>query len=169
MAAPGPIHEFERTDMNPLQTAGDGPHATLLACDPQHLPWAPWAMKGAAFKLLGADLDSGRFSLLIRLDKGCHAPAHRHVGAVEGIVLEGGFHYADEPQRRFTAGVYLLEKDGAVHQPVSPEGALMFAVFHGPVEGLAHDGSPTGRIDCRWHIDTWRAFLAAQQTSPALP
>jgi len=155
--------------MIPFQNASDGPHDTLLACDPQQLPWAPWAMKGAAFKLLGADPDTGRFSLLIRLDKGCNAPAHRHVGAVEGIVLEGGFHYADEPQRRFTAGVYLLEKDGAVHQPVSPEGALMFAVFHGPVEGLAHDGSVAGRIDCRWHIDTWSAFLAAQRASPALP
>ncbi len=168
-ALPNLFHTFERTTMNPFQTTSDDMHDTLLACDPRHLPWAPWAMKGAGFKLLSADPDSGRFSLLIRLDKGCNAPAHRHVGAVEGMVLEGGFHYADEPQRRFTAGVYLLEKDGAVHQPVSPEGALMFAVFHGPVEGLADDGSVTGRIDCRWHIDAWSAFLATQQISPQLP
>ncbi len=136
---------------------------TLHACDPQQLPWAPWAMRGAFFKLLSADPETGRFALMIRLEPGCVAPAHRHVAAVEGLVLEGGFHYADDPQRRFTAGIYLLERDGAVHQPVSPEGALMFAVFHGPVEGLAPDGSVAGRIDCRWHIDTWSAVMAAQR------
>jgi anti-sigma factor ChrR (cupin superfamily) len=151
--------------MNSELSATSSALDTLLTCDPQNLPWAPWAMPGASFKLLSADPEHGRFTLLIRLDKGCAAPAHRHIGAVEGIVLEGGFHYADDPDRRFTAGVYLLEKDGAVHQPVSPEGALMFAVFHGPVEGLAEDGSVTGRIGCRWHVETWNAFVAAQPSS----
>lgn len=135
---------------------------TLHACDPRQLPWIRWAMEGAWFKLLSADLDTGRFSLMIKLDKGCTAPIHRHVGAVEGWILEGGFHYADDPQRRFIAGTYLLEKDGAVHQPISPEGAIMFAVFHGPVEGLGPDGSLTGRIGCKWHIETWNAAIAAQ-------
>jgi anti-sigma factor ChrR (cupin superfamily) len=134
---------------------------TLHPCDPQALPWAPWAMEGAWFKLLSADPESGRFSLLIKLDEGCAAPPHRHVGAVEGWILEGGFHYADDPGMRFTAGTYLLEKAGAVHQPLSPEGALMFGVFHGPLEGLAPDGSVTGRIGCRWHIETWNAVLRA--------
>lgn len=132
-------------------------HPTLLACDPAQLPWVPWAMRGAAFKLLSADPDSGRFTLMIRLDKGMRAPLHRHVGAVEGLILEGGFHYSDDPGLRFIAGSYLLERAGAVHQPVSPEGALMFAVFHGAVEGLDECGNVTGRIDCRWHMDTWAA------------
>jgi hypothetical protein len=114
-------------------------------------------MRGASFKLLGADPDSGRFALMIRFEKDARAPLHRHVGAVEGLVLEGGFHYRDDPALRFIAGSYLLERDGAVHEPVSPEGALMFAVFHGAVEGLDRDGNVTGRIDCQWHLDTWLA------------
>lgn len=124
-------------------------------------------MEGAWFKLLSADPDNGRFSLMIRLAKGCKAPAHRHIGAVEGWILEGGFHYVDDPERRFTAGTYLLEKAGAVHEPVSPEGAVMFAVFHGPIEGLATDGSVTGRIGCRWHMETWKAAIAAAKTMEA--
>lgn len=114
-------------------------------------------MRGAQFKLLSADEASGRFTLMIKLAKGVTAPLHRHVGAVEGLVLEGGFHYRDDPQTRFTAGSYLLEKAGAVHQPVSPEGAVMFAVFHGPVEGLDEQGRVTGRVDWKWHVDTWNA------------
>lgn len=130
---------------------------TLHACRPEHSPWAPWAMPGAHFKLLSVDAASGRFTLMIRLDQGLSAPMHRHLGAVEGLVLEGGFHYRDDPGRRFTAGCYLLENDGAVHQPVSPEGAVMFAVFHGPVEGLDEEGRVTGRIDWRWHVRAWNA------------
>lgn len=129
--------------------------------DPQHLPWIPWAMPDSYFKLLSADPGSGRFSLMIRLEKGCVSPRHRHVGAVEGLVLEGGFHYIESPEERFTAGTYLLEPAGCVHQPVSPEGAVMFAVFHGPVEGIDAEGRLTGRVDCQWHIATWDAARRA--------
>jgi len=135
-------------------------HDTLLTHDPQQLPWAPWAMKGAYFKLLSVDAASGRFALMIKLEKGFVAPSHRHIGAVEGLVLEGGFHYADEPHIRFAAGTYLLERDGAVHQPISPEGAVMFAVFQGPVEGLDEEGNITGCIDWKWHAKTWNMFMA---------
>ena len=130
---------------------------TLVPRDPGEMQWVPWAMRGAHFKLLHADPETGRFSLLIKLDKGVTAPVHRHVGAVEGMILEGGFHYQDQPDIRFTAGSYLLENDGAVHQPVSPEGAIMFAVFHGAVEGLDKDGNVAGRIDWKWHVDAWQA------------
>lgn len=135
---------------------------TLVACTPANLPWLPWAMHGAQFKLLSADPHSGRFTLLIRFEKGITAPLHRHIGAVEGYMLEGGFYYQDQPQLTFSAGDYLLENEGAIHQPVSPDGAVMFAVFHGAVEGFDAEGQLTGRIDCQWHIDKWNAALAAQ-------
>jgi len=119
------------------------------------MKWVPWAMNGAYFKLLNADPTTGRFSLLIKVEKGVTAPTHRHVGAVEGYILEGKFHYKDAPEIQFDAGCYLLEKDGTVHQPVSTEGAVMFAVFHGPIEGIDADGNVTGRVDWKWHVDTW--------------
>jgi anti-sigma factor ChrR (cupin superfamily) len=130
---------------------------TLFAANVNELKWVPWAMPGSQFKLLSADPKSGRFSLMIKFEKGVLAPNHRHVGAVEGYILEGGFHYHDDPSKRFTAGSYLLENDGAVHQPVSPEGAVMFAVFHGPVEGLDEAGNVTGKIGWKWHVETWNA------------
>jgi 2,4'-dihydroxyacetophenone dioxygenase len=140
-------------------TSSIRPDDSLHVRDPQHLPWVRWALPGAHFKLLSADPGSGRFTLMIRLEKGCVTPRHRHVGAVEGLVLEGGFHYIENPNERYTAGMYLLEPAGCVHQPVSPEGAVMFAVFHGPVEGINGDGMLTGRVDCAWHIATWNAAM----------
>jgi 2,4'-dihydroxyacetophenone dioxygenase len=139
------------------------PRDTLLSCVPDDLPWVSWPMSGAHFKLLSADPASGRFTLLIKFDKGAAAPMHRHAGAVEGMVLEGGFHYDDDPERRFTAGCYLLETEGAVHRPVSPEGAIMFAVFHGPVEGLDDAGEITGRIGCKWHMNAWNAAMEKRE------
>jgi 2,4'-dihydroxyacetophenone dioxygenase len=160
--AVAPTRFHERRTMQTTNVTQFPRHDTLLARDPQQLPWAPWSMKGAYFKLLSTDSESGRFALMIKLEKGFIAPSHRHIGAVEGLVLEGGFHYADEPNVRFTAGTYLLERDGALHQPVSPEGAVMFAVFQGPVEGLDAQGNITGRIDWNWHLKAWDAFIAAQ-------
>ena len=130
---------------------------TLVSVPTQDLPWLPWAMDGAYFKLLHADPSSGRFSLMIKMDPGVIAPMHRHVGAVEGYLLEGGFHYLDAPEISFSAGAYLLENDGAMHQPASPDGALMFAVFHGPVEGLRRNGETAVVLDWQWHVNTWAA------------
>lgn len=139
---------------------------TLLSCHADELPWAPWAMAGAQFKLLHADPDSGRFTLLIKLDAGISAPLHRHVGAVEGYVLSGGFYYHDQPELHYTAGSYLLERAGALHQPISPDGAVMFAVFHGPVEGLDAAGNLTGRVDWRWHVKAWQRHTSKQAPNP---
>lgn len=151
--------------MNTELNQPPGSAVTLVTCDAREMKWVPWAMRDTHFKLMHADPKSGRFTLLIKIDPGVKAPVHRHVGAVEGYILEGGFHYHDEPHVRFTAGCYLLENDGAVHQPVSPDGALMFAVFHGPVEGLDKDGMVAGRLDWKWHVDTWNAAHGnAEQT-----
>jgi 2,4'-dihydroxyacetophenone dioxygenase len=143
--------------MNMQMNQPPGSAGTLVTCDAKEMQWLPWAMRGAHFKLLNADPGSGRFALMIKFDPGTVAPVHRHVGAVEGYILEGSFHYRDEPHIRFSAGCYLLENAGAVHQPESPEGALMFAVFHGPVEGLKKDGNVAATLDWKWHVDTWNA------------
>jgi anti-sigma factor ChrR (cupin superfamily) len=128
--------------------------------------WVPWAMRGAHFKLLHADPGTGRFSLMIKFDKDAKAPMHRHVGSVEGIILEGGFHYHDRPDIHFSAGSYLMESEGAVHQPISPEGAIIFAVFHGAVEGLDRDGNVAISIDWKWHVDAWKAAQDSASTKP---
>ncbi|MBX9798584.1 MAG: 2,4'-dihydroxyacetophenone dioxygenase family protein [Burkholderiaceae bacterium] len=141
----------------PNQSNQANPADTLFTCHPQDMQWLPWAMPGAHFKLLHANATTGHFTLLIRFEAGAVAPIHRHVGAVEGYMIEGGFYYHDEPERPFNAGCYLWENEGAIHQPVSPNGGVMFAVFHGPVEGLDADGNVIGRINWKWHVEKWNA------------
>ena len=138
-------------------TSSRTPLDTLFTCRSDKMEWVEWAMPGAHFKLLHANAATGGFALLIRFEAGAEAPVHRHVGAVEGYMLEGGFHYKDDPDTRFDAGSYLWENEGAVHQPVSPNGGVMFAVFHGPVEGLDENGNVIGRIHWKWHVEKWNA------------
>ena len=140
-----------------LTTLGASP--TLSSCHPQDLPWVPWAMPGAAFKLLSVEPSAQRFSLLIKVAANAPAPRHRHVGAVEGMVLEGGFFYDDAPETIYQAGTYLLERAGAVHRPVSRTGAVMFLVFHGAIEGLNEADEVIGKIDWRWHEKAWKSAL----------
>lgn len=128
-----------------------------LFIDVNELEWLPWAMRGMYFKLLSVDPDTGRFTLLLKVDAGITAPLHRHHGAVEVYVLGGAFHYHDEPHRIFRSGSYLLEPSASVHQPLSPQGAVILAVFHGPVEGILPDGGSAGSIDWKWHVDVWNA------------
>ena len=132
------------------------PH-TLWRVDPSDQDWAPWGMEGTEFKLLSADPKTGRFSVLIKVDEGVEAPLHRHVKAVEVFVLSGEFHYKDDPTIKFGEGVYLLENDDAVHQPVSAPGCIMLALFHGPLEGVDEAGTVLGTLDCAWHLEAWKA------------
>lgn len=130
---------------------------TLYAAHTSALPWVPWTTEGTFFKLLNADPASGCFTLLLKVEPGTHATVQRHIDPAEAFVLEGGFHYVDEPGLCYRAGSYVRETAGAVHEPVSSEGAVMFAVFHGPIERFGRDGRMLGTFDWRWHVHAWNA------------
>lgn len=102
-------------------------------------------MAGTYFSSLAVNELSGGFTMLLKVDAGTKAPVHAHLGSAEAFLLEGGFYYdADDPGQ---AGCYTYEAGGAVHEPVSPQGCIMFAVSHGPLGGCdAQDRS------MRWWI-----------------
>jgi 2,4'-dihydroxyacetophenone dioxygenase len=129
----------------------------LESCDHKKLNWVEWAMPDAQFKLLHADQASGCFALLVRFLPNAQAPIHRHIGAVEGLVLDGSFFYTDQPELIFKSGTYIWESDDTVHQPISEKGAVMFLIFHGAVEGLDGTGKVTGRVNWKWHVEKWLA------------
>ncbi|MGV9585589.1 2,4'-dihydroxyacetophenone dioxygenase family protein [Nocardia farcinica] len=117
--------------------------------DPDDIPWTDWLMPGTRFKLLYANLATGAFTVILRVDPGVTATPHWHLGTAQAFLLEGGFHYdPDDPGR---AGTYTCEVAGAVHQPVSPTGTTMLAFVDGPIAGYLPDGTLGVVADARLH------------------
>ncbi len=112
--------------------------------DTNALKWLPWVIEGTWFRLLNVDMKTGGFSMILKVDPDNDAPVHGHVGAVEGIILEGEFGYDDD---RGPGLHYVWEPAGAIHQPDSPGGFTMFAVMHGPLLGYNDDGSIAAVVD----------------------
>ncbi len=110
------------------------------------IEWSPWVIEGTHFKLLAIDVRSGGFSMLLKVDPDDGAPAHYHVGAVEGVILEGGFGYDND---RGGVGDYICEQGGVVHEPDSPNGTVMFAIAHGPLVGYNPDGTVAAVVDAK--------------------
>ena len=112
--------------------------------DINSIDWIPWVMEGTWYKLLSVNMVNGGFSMMLKVDPDNEAPVHGHVGAVEGLILEGEFGYDDD---RGPGMHYVWEPAGAIHQPDSPQGFTMFAVMHGPLIGYNDDGSVAGVVD----------------------
>jgi len=116
-------------------------------------------MPGTWFKLLNINPVTGGFSMLLKVSPSNEAPIHGHFGAVEGVLLEGGFSY-DEDRGR--AGDYVYEGAGIRHIPRTHEdGMVMFAVVHGPLGGYHDDGSVAAVVDARLMYDMAVAANAA--------
>lgn len=131
-------------------TAHDKP-AFIKSAD---IPWTPWIMEGTHYKLMAVDEKTGGFTLFLKVEPGTVAPAHGHIGAVEGVILEGGFAYDDDAGAK---GDFICEHGGAIHAPVSPEGCIMFAAAHGPLVGYNDDGSIAAVVDAKMMYEMAKA------------
>lgn len=132
------------------------------------LPWTPWAMPGTHFKLLRIDDDNATIVLLLKVAPHTPAPEHHHLGSAETIILEGCFSYDYGTIR---TGDYVFEPGGCTHDPTThEEGAVMFAIIKGGLQGVNERGEPHGPVlDANWHYDTACANGAADHISrPAL-
>jgi hypothetical protein len=104
------------------------------------VPWTRLAAPGfeaITYKILSYDLDRGYFVLLNTFDPGSRFPPHKHLGNVEIIMLGGSFFYENG---KVGVNDYMLEAGGVTHAPASDEGALMIAIFHGPLQISDADG-----------------------------
>jgi 2,4'-dihydroxyacetophenone dioxygenase len=127
--------------------------------NPDTIPWSDWVMPGTWFKLFGVNATTGGFTMMLKVEPNNVAPVHCHFGAVEGIILEGGFSYDDD---RGKPGDFVYEGAGIRHIPdTGDDGLVMFAVIHGPLGGFNDDGTVAGVIDARMMYDMAVANEAA--------
>ena len=133
--------------------------------DPKKLPWTEWVMPRTWFKLLNVDMKTGGFTMLLKVDRDNSAPIHHHLGAIEGIIIEGEFGYDDD---RGGPGWYAWEDTGVIHSPTTTSGFVMFTIAHGPLAGYNEDGSIGGFIDAELMLNLARANNAADHISGPL-
>ena len=129
------------------------------------VPWTRLMAPGfeaICYKILSYDLDRGYFCLLNTFDPGSRFPPHKHLGNVEIIMLSGSFFYENGLVR---ANDYMLEAGGVTHAPGSDEGALMIAIFHGPLQ----ISDAEGKIQAIVSIDELYALAEANDAVAHLP
>jgi 2,4'-dihydroxyacetophenone dioxygenase len=107
--------------------------------------WNPWVMDGVEYKLVSVDERTNGFTIFLRVAPNTIAPVHRHMGAIELLVLEGDLTYDGVDIGR--AGDYMYEPSGDIHRPRSATGCILFAVFSGPIAALDDDGNIAGIVD----------------------
>jgi anti-sigma factor ChrR (cupin superfamily) len=103
--------------------------------DLTRIPWRATRHRGIHLHFLRRDAATGDATVLIRMEPGCHYPAHRHRGVEEVFVLQGGYRDARGLHR---AGDYVLSEAGSAHTPTAltdpAEDCVLLAVAHGGIE-----------------------------------
>ncbi|MBL4852883.1 MAG: 2,4'-dihydroxyacetophenone dioxygenase family protein [Robiginitomaculum sp.] len=155
--------QMKSTDKTSVQTIQEDESAFF---DTTRLKWIPWVMEGTWFKLLKVDTKTGGWTMMLKVDPDNDAPVHGHVGAIEGIILEGEFGYGDD---RGSALHFTWEPAGAVHKPDSPNGFTMFAITHGPLVGYNDDGTIAAVIDGKLMYEMAKAEGAADHVDAKFP
>ncbi len=108
------------------------------------LPWRPLG-PGSWYRLLRASLETGAFTVMLRIEEGGAFLAHRHLGAADFYVFEGEVEYANGVA---LPGDWVYEPNGATHALTTcrRETVVLFH-FHGPVVFLDPDGAPAMVVD----------------------
>ena len=109
------------------------------------LPWRATRYEGVEWIDLANDETSSSMTVLIRMAPGRGYPRHRHVGAEDVLVLDGG--YVDDDGGRYEAGAFVRYEAGSAHAPTALDGngraCVLFAVAHGGTEVVGDDPEGT--------------------------
>jgi len=96
--------------------------------DLSRIPFKETSHEGVWIHFLHSNRETGHAAVLIKMAPGCSYPKHRHKGAEELFILQGG--YRDE-LGEYRAGEYVRYEDGSTHHPVAlPDGedCVFFAI-----------------------------------------
>lgn len=148
------------------------PQDDLLSLNSETVGWLTDTLApGIDFKPLRIDLERNEWVLLLRAAPGVELPVHYHTGPAEVYTLQGRWYYKEYPDNPQTAGSYLYEPSGSVHQFHTPadntEDTLAFVRVAGANVNFNPDGTFHSILDAlslRYLSD---AFSEQQHGSPA--
>lgn len=119
------------------------------------VPWTPWALPGTWFKLLDYDRNRSYTVILLRIDPDAPETVHKHIGAANAFILQGGFSYEHGTIRE---GDFMCEAGGVIHTPrIHPDGCTLLGFMYGCVAGYDDEGNLAGIVDVDWMIDQAKA------------
>jgi 2,4'-dihydroxyacetophenone dioxygenase len=131
--------------------------------DVEKVRWTAFVFPKTYFKLLNINPARGTATLLLKAEAGAPTPLHKHVGAAEVYVLNGGFSYEEGSAK---SGSYVHEAGGVVHIAEANEEVIAYVTFHGPLVGFNDDGSVSGVCDVDLFYDLARANDAVGHLPP---
>ncbi|MEM9386019.1 MAG: cupin domain-containing protein [Pseudomonadota bacterium] len=121
----------------------------------ERIPWTRWALEGTYFKLLDYSQNHAYWVFLLKITPQAPKAAHKHIGAANAYILQGGFSYEKGGVR---AGDFFVEAGGIDHAPeVDPDGCVLLGFSHGAVAGYDEDGRIAGIVDVDWMVDAAKA------------
>ncbi len=114
----------------------DAIDANEILLQTENLDWQTMG-DGVGIKVLRVSEETGQWTALIRMEAGATFAAHKHLGAADGMVLEGKLEYRVGYAER---GAFLYEPLGAVHEATTcSEPTTIYFNAYGPI--VFHDES----------------------------
>ncbi|PHI37500.1 2,4'-dihydroxyacetophenone dioxygenase [Pseudoalteromonas sp. GCY] len=112
------------------------------------------ALPGVHVSPLFLDTENGVWVLRVLFEPGVTLPKHFHTGVVHLYTMSGSWHYLEYPDQPQTAGSYLYEPGGSIHQFHTPESnedvtdTVMF--IQGANINFDEDGNFINIMDAGW-------------------
>ena len=104
-----------------------------LIRNPDSIPWEEhrrYGRVGARIHRLYRNEETGQQVALVHCAPGATAQAHRHEGHESFLILDGGM---QDEHGSYKKGDLVVYEPGTQHSWSSPEGALIYATWGGPV------------------------------------
>lgn len=97
------------------------------------MEWTPSRVAGSVQKTLYSDPETGRSTVLFKMDPGGVIPFHEHPELEQTYVLEGSL---EDDEGACTAGNFVWRPAGSRHEARCPNGATFIVFFMKPPQRL---------------------------------
>lgn len=137
------------------------------------LPWAEnWSgMPEIQLKLLMADIEGGRYAVIMRFAAGLQIAPHKHTGEVHAYTFAGNWNYLEYPDSPANVpGSYLFEPPGTSHTlkiaDDAGEWTEVLFILYGAMLHMDEAGNVVGVTDAASVLDEYAMRLRGQGVEP---
>ena len=112
-----------------MATVNNPPELRSLYVDPSEMEWCASEFPGIQHKVLWSDPESGRSTILFKLEPGAVVPLHEHADIEQTWVISGTF---EDHEGKALPGHYIWRPAGNRHEARSVDGAVILGFFLQP-------------------------------------